>query len=272
MKNMSTKLIAEIGWNHMGDMELAENMITQAAKSGAEFAKFQTWKVERLKSGAWDFDGRREIYEKAELSIDNHLFLIDCCKRNNINFLSSAFSLPDAILLKELDCSAVKIPSFECTNYELIEFCNNNFEELIISTGTATENEVKYLIDKIDNDKTTIMHCVSCYPCDSLYANLPRINFLKELFNNVGFSDHTQGINVACASLSYSVNYIEKHFTTDKDLPGRDNKFAILPNEMKNLFLFVQDYDKSNIYYGNDYRPEEIDSRNNYRSRFNKII
>ena len=75
-----TSIIAEIGWNHMGDMNLAENMIRQAAKSGAKYAKFQTWSVKRLKKGEWDHDGRRQIYEKAELTHQNHEFLISCCK------------------------------------------------------------------------------------------------------------------------------------------------------------------------------------------------
>ena len=90
---MATKLIAEIGWNHMGDMRIAEEMVKEAAESGAFFAKFQTWKVDRLKSGSWDHDGRREIYEKAELTKEKHEFLIESCKRHNIKFLSSAFSV-----------------------------------------------------------------------------------------------------------------------------------------------------------------------------------
>ena len=83
-----TELIAEIGWNHMGDMKLAEEMINKASSSGANYAKFQTWSVDRLKSGEWDHDGRRQIYEKAELSYENHELLIKLCKKyhmvNNI--------------------------------------------------------------------------------------------------------------------------------------------------------------------------------------------
>ena len=268
---MATKLIAEIGWNHMGDMRIAEEMVKEAAESGAFFAKFQTWKVDRLKSGSWDHDGRRQIYEKAELTKEKHEFLIESCKRHNIKFLSSAFSIPDAILLKELNCRSIKIPSFEVTNSELIKFCMENFDEIIISTGTATQKEVEHLRNQIDIDKTIVMHCVSCYPCVAQNANLPRINFLKKLFKNVGFSDHTQGINVSCSSIFYDLKYIEKHFTTDKDLPGRDNKFAILPGEMNTLNLFIKEHEEANNFHGNDFRPEEVDSRENYRNRFNNL-
>lgn len=113
---METQIIAEIGWNHMGDMNLAKKMINLASESGCKFAKFQTWSVDRLKKGSWDFDGRRQIYENAELTIEQHILLKNYCKSKGIAFLSSAFSLKDAELLKEIGCKEIKIPSFECTN------------------------------------------------------------------------------------------------------------------------------------------------------------
>ena len=100
MEIMNTEIIAEIGWNHMGNMELASKMIKKAKESGADYAKFQTWKVERLKSGEWDNDGRRNIYENAELSKEDHEFLIKECNKNKIEFLSSAFSVEDAALFR----------------------------------------------------------------------------------------------------------------------------------------------------------------------------
>ena len=115
------------------------------------------------------------------------------------------------------------------------------------------------------------MHCVSSYPCESRNANLPRINELKKFFKHVGFSDHTQGINVSCASLEYGVEFIEKHFTTDHNLPGRDNKFALLPSEFLKLNQFQNDRNKANQFLGIDYQPIELDSRENYRRRFDKV-
>ena len=137
-----TDVIAEIGWNHMGDMSIAEKMIFEASNAGAKYAKFQTWSVSRLKSGEWDNDGRREIYEKAELSIDDHKLLIKLCQKYNINFLSSCFSLEDALLLKNLNQKKIKIPSFEVRNSKLIDFCLNNFEHVFISTGTANLDDL----------------------------------------------------------------------------------------------------------------------------------
>ena len=115
LKNKTmTKIIAEIGWNHMGDMSLAKEMIVAAAENGADFAKFQTWSVKRLKSGDWDVDGRREIYEKAELTLDQHLELKHYCNDNDIEFISSVFSLDDLELYKKVTNKTIKIPNIIC--------------------------------------------------------------------------------------------------------------------------------------------------------------
>ena len=268
---MKNTLIAEIGWNHMGDMDLAREMIKKASENGATIAKFQTWKVSRLKPGEWDLDGRREIYNKAELSIDNHKFLLSCCKEFDIEFMSSAFSIPDAQLLLKLGCSKVKIPSFEVANYDLLKFCKLNFSKIFISTGTATKIEIEKLARLFEDFKKdlVVMHCVSAYPCEASFINLPRILKLNKYFKQVGFSDHTQGIMAAMASLKYSPVAIEKHFTIDKNLPGRDNKFAILPEELNSLSKYLEmfnDFDKDN---GLDYIEQETSSRDSYRGRFN---
>jgi len=261
-----TKLIAEIGWNHMGDMKLAKEMISAAKESGANFAKFQTWSVDRLKSGAWDTDGRREIYEKAELDLDKHLDLKEYCDTVGIGFMSSVFSIKDAELLKQVTTDYVKIPSFESRNDKLINYCSSNFDKLLISTGTSNFHEIG--VNILIHSNFVLLHCVSSYPCNFDIVNLPRINDLKGLSDSVGFSDHTQGIEAAVISLGYGVDYIEKHFTIDNDLPGRDNKFAILPDEMKMLSRYIDISDKVMSSKGCDYQECETDSRENYTGRF----
>ncbi len=261
-----TKLIAEIGWNHMGDMVLAKDMITAAKESGADFAKFQTWSVDRLKPGVWDTDGRREIYEKAELDLDKHFDLKNYCDEIGIGFMSSVFSIQDAKLLKQVTTDYVKIPSFESRNDKLIDYCNDNFDKLLISTGTSTWNEIR--VNMRDLNNYTLLHCVSSYPCNFDIVNLPRIHDLKSLSNSVGFSDHTQGIEASVLSLGYGVDYIEKHFTINNDLPGRDNKFAILPNDMKRLSEYIKIANKVMDSKGPDYQDCETDSRENYTGRF----
>ncbi len=266
-----TFVIAEIGWNHMGDMSLAEKMILKASQAGAKFAKFQTWSVKRLKNGEWDNDGRRQIYEKAELTFQDHELLIKLCQKYSIDFLSSCFSLEDAKLLRQLNQKKIKIPSFEVRNIKLLEFCLSNFEHVFISTGTANLEDLSNLQKLVDKYSTTVMHCVSSYPCKEENANLPRISCLSEMFGDVGYSDHVGGIDASIASLEYQPSHIEKHFTIDNELPGRDNKFAILPNELFRLTSYIKNKKLLNINHGIDYQICEENSRNEYQGRFAKF-
>ena len=180
-----TKLIAEIGWNHMGDMKLAKEMISAAKESGCNFAKFQTWSVSRLKRGSWDTDGRREIYENAELDFDKHWELKEYCDKVGIGFMSSVFSIQDAELLKNVVTDYVKIPSFESRNIDLIHYCWDNFDKLLISTGTSTWSEIKESVKDMDYNRYSLLHCVSSYPCNFDIVNLPRIKDLQVLSKSV---------------------------------------------------------------------------------------
>lgn len=269
-KKKLTEVIAEIGWNHMGDMNLAESMIKSASESGATYAKFQTWSTKRLKRGEWDHDGRREIYEKAELSIDDHIFLIKKCQDYGIKFLSSCFSLEDAQILKSLGQKEIKIPSMEVRNHELLKYCVEFFDHLYISTGTADESDLIKLKKLLYKGTHTIMHCVSSYPCDPQNANLPRIDLLHKMFDRVGYSDHVLGIDASIASLEYKTRYIEKHFTINQDLPGRDNKFAILPNDLKTLTQYIKNRELLTIDHGISFQKCEEVTRSEYSGRFSQ--
>jgi len=266
----SITIIAEIGWNHCGDLELAKKMILEAKNNGANFAKFQTWSVSRLKKGSWDNDGRKEIYKKAELSKEDHVYLKDYCEEIGIKFLSSVFSIKDAELLSQIGCKTVKIPSFESRNTSLIKYCNENFENIFMSTGTSTFLEIEKSLKLIDNSNLTILHCVSSYPCLPEIANIKKMIAIKEKYPevNVGYSDHIVGVESAKVAVCLGATTIEKHFTIDNNLPGRDNKFAILPKQLKDLRDFIDLKEKMFIDHGLDYLECESDSRKNYQGRF----
>ena len=144
-------------------------MAKAAKESGATYAKYQTWSVDRLKPGSWDKDGRREIYEKAELSIRDHIELINYCDEIGITFLSSVFSIADAKLLVELGCKEVKIPSFESRNENLIHHCLKYFSHLLISTGTSTYDEMRLNTKFLDNDRFKMN--------DEIISKLKRMGF-----------------------------------------------------------------------------------------------
>jgi len=265
-----TEIIAEIGWNHMGDIELADRMIGAAARSGATYAKFQTWSVSRLKDGEWDRDGRRQIYENAELTAADHIDLMNLCDKHSIKFLSSVFSVPDAQLLADLgQSSVVKIPSFECRNVELIDFCNEHFKKVYMSTGTSKWSELQEIVPRFDKAELTLLHCVSSYPCLPTMANISKLADLKTLCPRIGYSDHIMGVESAKVALAYGLDVVEKHFTVDHDLPGRDNKFAVLPEELKSLSEFITLVKEMHQFHGLDYQAAEEGARNEYAGRFN---
>ncbi len=267
-------LIAEIGWNHMGNMALAKKMIMMAKKNGADYVKFQTWSVSKLKNGSWDNDGRRKIYLKAELTKEKHQILLKFCKKNKIKFLTSVFNEDDVNWLSKLYNNVIKIPSHEVYNTNLITKCIKKFKFVIISTGAAKWSEIikiKKLVTKYGKQKNIcVLHCVSTYPCSYENANLPRINNLKRIFKNVGYSGHCEGIMDAIDACKYDIKLIEKHFTLNKSLPGRDNKFAILPNELKDLSKFIYLSKKMSIFKGKNLQKSELDTFKNYRGRWKK--
>jgi len=267
-----TKIVSEIGWNHMGDITLAKEMISASKENGADFVKFQTWSVERLKNGPWDEDGRLEIYKKAELTKDQHVELYEYSNKVGIEFFSSAFSIEDAKLLSEVQDKFVKIASFDSDNLDLLRYCNDNFETMFISTGTKTVDEVKGSVNKenIPDANVVVLHCISSYPLEPKYANLPRINSFKKIYDNVGYSDHTSGVETTKVALEYDIDVVEKHFTLDQSLPGRDNKFAILPHELKDLSDYIKMREESKTSHGDGYLEVEEESRKWMTGRFSK--
>ena len=242
---MRIQIIAEIGWNHMGDMNLAKEMIAAASESGASYAKFQTWSVANLKNGPWDKDGRREIYEKAELSPEQHVELSIYCKSIDISFLTSIFNYKDVEWIRNLSMDTIKIPSHEVHNNKLIS--------------------------KVDGD-FVLFHCVSAYPAPAKNINLPRINELSKLSKYTGYSGHFFGIDDAIASLNFGVSFIEKHFTIDRNLPGRDNKFAILPVDMQILSNYCKNFEIMKNNLGIEMQSIESETYEIYRGRWSSNI
>ena len=268
--NKKCKLIAEIGWNFIGNMSLAKEMISAAKESGADFAKFQTWSTKNLVDGPWIKDGRLELYKKAELTEEKHIELMEYCKKIKIDFLTSVFNISYLKFLKKLNMKIIKVASMEINNTKLIEELSKNYKKIIISTGASKTEDIERVLKIVDKKKLILMHCVSSYPTQPENVNLPRIKYLQSLGCEVGYSGHLKGINDAIGSVSYGVTYIEKHFTIDNNLPGRDNQFSILPSQMKLISNYIKDYDHMNTDHGIEMQEIEKDVYNNYRNRWSK--
>ena len=268
---MKCTVIAEIGWNFMGDMEIAEKMIIAAKASGADVAKFQYWDPNKLKPGPWDYDGRIEIYKAAALNEEKIRLLMGLCNKNHIEFLISAFNASDAKFISSLGIKKLKIPSHEVANAPLHNFAANNFEEIYVSLGAGTSSEVKQACDIYNSVEGLFwvgMHCVSSYPCGPEHANLPRLSYLGGFCENLGYSDHTSDVIIPSLSIAFGSRIVEKHFTIDKKLPGRDNKFALDPAEFSQMVVNIRSAEKSCFYFGPEPRDIEKDTMTSYRGRW----
>lgn len=265
-------IIAEIGWNFLGDLKLAKKMIDSSKESGCKFVKFQLWNPSNLSKGEWDNDGRREIYNKAFLNHEKYLELYEYSKSLNVECFASIFSYNDYEILKSINTKYIKIPSVEAYDIDLIKKSLNDFENVIVSTGAMKENELKNLLQFKDVENFYILHCVSSYPLDYKNSNFEKFFYLKDNFKNVGYSGHARGVNDAIFALSHDAKVIEKHFTIDNNLEGRDNKFAILPKELKFICDFEKDIKNMKIKHGLDLQIDETVAYKYYRGRFRKNL
>ena len=252
VENHRCFVIAEAGVNHNGSIELAKQLVDVAVVAGADAVKFQTFKAEKLVSinaPKAEYQTRQtgkgnqfEMLKALELTDEMHKELVVYCEERNIEFMSTAFDQEPADYLIDLGIKRVKVPSGEVTNKPLIEALAKNGLPIILSTGMANLEEVKEAVSWIKavrhkngftNDDISILHCTSNYPTDFGDVNLRAMDTLaNELKLPVGYSDHTNGILISTLAVARGATIIEKHFTTDRNLPGPDHQASLEPDEL----------------------------------------
>lgn len=253
-----TIIIAEAGVNHNGNIKLAKQLIDVASEAGADYVKFQTFKANKLvsesaKRAAYQIrntgdadETQLEMLKKLELSHQGHLELIDYCKQKNIQFLSTAFDLESLSFLKSLNLGLGKVPSGEINNLPYLQAIAKAFPEIILSTGMASLEEVSSALDillesGIVKSNITILHCNTEYPTPMADVNLLAMQTIKnELGVNIGYSDHTLGIEVPIAAVALGATVIEKHFTLNNTLPGPDHAASLEPHELKAMVRAIR--------------------------------
>lgn len=247
-------IIAEAGVNHNGDVELARRLIEIAASSGADAVKFQTFSARRLaavsapkaayqKRSAEEGESQFEMLERLELPYEAHAMLQAYCREKKMVFLSTPFDEIDADFLRSIDVPAFKTPSGELTNHRYLRHIAAFGRPMIVSTGMATLAEVDAAAAVLNesNAAFALLHCVSNYPAAPETANLRAMNTLKRAFCvPVGYSDHTEGVDIALASVALGASIIEKHFTFDTSAPGPDHAASLMPSELRSLILSVR--------------------------------
>lgn len=233
-------VIAEIGENHVGDMERAKEMVRAAARAGADIVKFQSYRAEDVAPD----DPEKEWFAKVQLSDEAHASLKALAEQEGVEFLSAPFTLERARFLCEtLGLKKIKIGSSEILNTRLLDYVARRARTVYLSTGLATLAEVRRAVARLKPVKDLcLLHCVTQYPTRPEDANLLAIPLLKRAFPRcrVGYSDHTLGIRAAVASAALGAEVIEKHFTLDKSLPGTDHVLSADPEELKTLVREVR--------------------------------
>jgi len=258
----NVKIIAEVGVNHNGSLEIAQRLIKIAAMAGADYVKFQTFKAERVVTASAkkaDYQNKNtssnesqlEMIKSLELSADDHLDLIQCCKDNGIKFLSTGFDLASLDYLNQLGLDFFKIPSGEITNLPLLRKVASFNKPIVMSTGMCTMSEVReatkaLYAQGVSRDDLTILHCNTEYPTPYVDVNLKAMVAMgTELDVNFGYSDHTMGIEVSLAAVAMGAMVIEKHITLDRNMKGPDQKASIEPDELVNLISGIRKIEQS---------------------------
>ncbi|MFN9998208.1 MAG: N-acetylneuraminate synthase, partial [bacterium] len=251
-----TIIIGEAGVNHNGDILLAKKLIDVAADAGVNYVKFQTFKASKLVSKdsvkasyqrintGNSTENQLQMLQKLELTSSEHYELIAYCKLKNINFFSTAFDLDSLDFLKELGFTLFKIPSGEITNLPYLKKVAKLACEIILSTGMCTMEEIAEAITVLKKNskaKVTVLHCNTEYPTPFKDVNLLAMNEIKQKFNiDIGYSDHTLGIEVPIAAVALGAKVIEKHFTLDRNLPGPDHASSLEPQELKSMVTAIR--------------------------------
>lgn len=254
---MKTLIIAEAGVNHNGDIELARRLVDAAAEAGADLVKFQTFQADTLVTrvaGKAEYqtkttikdESQYEMIRRLELPLAAHRELLAYCRDRAIGFFSTPFDIASVDLLVELGLQMFKIPSGEITNLPYLRHIGHFGMPVIISTGMATLGEIEGALDILERAGTprsliTVLHCNTEYPTPMADVNLRAMSAIRDAFGvAVGYSDHTQGIEVSIAAVALGATVIEKHFTLDRALPGPDHQASLMPHELRAMVTAIR--------------------------------
>ena len=258
-----TLIIAEAGVNHNGSIELAKQLVDKAVEAGVDYIKFQTFKTEKLvaksaqmasyqkKNIGTEDNSQFTMLKKLELSPEQHEELIAYCKEKGIKFFSTAFDLDSIDYLHSLNLGLWKIPSGEITNYPYIKKIAQYGEQVIVSTGMCEMQDIENAVATLlkwgtKKENIIILHCNTEYPTPYQDVNLKAMDAIREKFGvEVGYSDHTKGIEVPIAAVALGSTVIEKHFTLDRNMEGPDHKASLEPDELKAMVSAIRNIEKA---------------------------
>lgn len=244
-------VIAEIGINHNGDLEVAKEMIKAAAHSGADAVKFQKRTPEvctppeqqkQMRETPWgyisylDYRYKVEFDKEAYTEIDRH------CKLLGVDWMVSVWDEPSVDFMEQFSTPAYKVPSASLTDLSLLKYARKTGKPIIISTGMSTMEEIHQGVDAVGLDNLIIMHCTSAYPCEPSELNLRMIETLRKEFPNtaIGYSGHEVGLVPSAVAVALGASIIERHFTLDRAMWGSDQAASVEPGGFEKLVKYIR--------------------------------
>lgn len=263
MMSKHTIIIAEAGVNHNGSLEIAKQLVDKAVEAGVDYIKFQTFKASNLvtktakqaeyqqRNNGKDGDSQYQMLKRLELSPKDHEILIAYCKDRGIKFFSTAFDFESVEFLHSLNLGLWKIPSGEVTNYPFLKRIASFNEKTILSTGMCDMEDVRAAVDSLyrnglSKENLILLHCNTEYPTPFEDVNLKAMDAIRNEFGvEVGYSDHTQGIEVPIAAVALGATVIEKHFTLDRSMNGPDHKASLEPLELKDMVRSIRNIERA---------------------------
>lgn len=286
-----TLIIAEAGVNHNGSLAIAKQLIDKAVEAGVDIIKFQTFKAEKLvaktaqqaeyqqRNIGKEGDTQLAMLKRLELSQQDHETLLAYCQEKNIRFFSTAFDLESIDYLHSLHLGLWKIPSGEITNFPFLRKIASFGEPIILSTGMCELADIKAAIHVINEfwptangqkPNITLLHCNTEYPTPFQDVNLRAMHEISEKFGcPIGYSDHTQGIEVPIAAVALGATVIEKHFTLDRTMEGPDHKASLEPNELKAMVSAIRHIESA---LGTGHKTVSLSERKNMEIARKSIV
>lgn len=257
-----TFVIAEVGVNHNADLDTANRLIEAAVAAGADAIKFQTaipelvatglaQKADYQKQASGSTESQLEMIRKIHFPLDVYEGLMRTCERKGIVFFSTAFDLVSLAFLESLGQSRHKVPSGEITNLPYLRAIGSFGKPVILSTGMANLGEIEAAIDVLEDagssrEKITVLHCNTEYPTPMRDVNLRAMQSIARAFDvAVGYSDHTNGVEVAIAAVALGASMIEKHLTLDRTLPGPDHQASLEPEEFNAMVSGIRNIEQA---------------------------
>ena len=257
---MSVYIIAEAGVNHNGKLDLALKLCDAAKEAGVDAVKFQTWKTENIvtknaKKAAYQKENtggeqsQFDMLKELELNYTQFDTINEYCKEIGIQFLSTPDEEESLDYLCSLNLPFLKIGSGEVTNIPYLRKIGNKHQKVILSTGMSSLADVEKAYNTLMESgakEVALLHCTTNYPCPYNEVNLQAMQTLKAAFKcQVGYSDHTMGIEVPIAAVAMGAEIIEKHFTLDRNMEGPDHKASLDPEELKQMVTSIRNIERA---------------------------